>query len=129
MKSSSYTHSNDLNFVTLLRKRELGSTACLKAVSYLPKTMLKRLSRENERIPDCVISLSEALASRDIAACSAAVKHASLELADHSGAIEQREGVAPNSPRRDCFLLFGGPQVLVSILQVQFMSITKTASS
>ena len=110
---------NLTSMILLLRKRETGHRGCLKSAIYLPTPLLKRLSRENDKIPDCVLALAEALASRDISACANAVKHAAIDLADHSGPLEQREGVTPNSPQRDCFLLFGGPHILVRILQVQ----------
>jgi hypothetical protein len=111
---------NPTNLVLLLRKRDTGKRGCLKSATSLPKPMYKRISRENDRIPDCVLALADSLASRDISACFTAVKHAAIDLADHSGPMEQREGVTPSSPQRDCFLLFGGPHHLVRILQVRF---------
>ncbi len=107
------------NFISLLRKRENGEKGGTKyGLHQLPQSMLSRLSRENDRIPECVVSLRDALAARDFSACMTAVRHATVELADHTGPLEQREGVTPNSPQRDCFLLFGGPHVLTRILQV-----------
>ena len=107
---------NDI--VRLLHKRECGSKGCLKSPVHIPQQMLKRLSKEHDRIPENVINLGQSLASRDISACLAAVRHSASELADHTGALEQREGVTPNSPQRDCFLYLGGPHILVRILQV-----------
>ena len=112
------THMNRRHILQQLRKREIGFKGCLKSAAHIPRQMHKRLSKENDKIPDSVLSLSNALAARDLVTCLASVKNAASELADNSGPTEQREGVVPNTPQRDCFLLFGGPHVLVNILQV-----------